>query len=1344
MTHDARGGLRPQSLAGDESGASAASSLLHHFFNRSVRQWPDRVAIDVAPRNGRATRLLITYAELHRQAKCVARTLAHRVGPDAAVAILLPRGSEWLYAAQIGALTSGAAYLCIDPSFPDGQIRDILEDARPVAMLTIADGVCRAAGWGYPGDRVIDVSTLFDGMTEGGPGASAPAWLTPHSLAYIIYTSGTTGRPKGVMVEHASISNLVAADLAEFGMSPDDRVAQNSSPAYDSSLEEIWLALAAGAALVPMGHEEARLGPDLVPWLRRERITVFCPPPTQLRATGCDDPISQLPDLRLVYVGGEALPPDVADRWSRGRMLVNGYGPTECTVTALRGRVEPGDPVSIGVPAAGVQAWVLDEALAPVEDLARGELCLGGSCLARGYHNSPELTSRKFPIHPVLGRIYRSGDLVHREADGRFYYHGRIDTQVKIRGYRVELEAVEARLAEHPGVREAACRTQGDDASPTLVAFVVPADPARPPAAHELQASLATALPAYMVPARIGLLPALPTTLGGKLDRNRLPLLDADAAATNRAHAIPPRTPVESRIAEAMREVLGVQGPVSIDDDFFRDLGGDSLRAAQVVSRLRGAAATSALTVRDLYESPTVSGLASRVLPEADVTTASVDPIPAGERARRNPLLASVVQAAWLTSGLLIAAPAGYLLAFRALPAMLEKLGLIPFLVLAPLLSLAALVAYAPVALMFAVVAKRVLIGRYRPMRVPVWGSFYVRNWMVQRAVRAVPWWLLEGTVFQQLALRALGARIGGRVHIHRGVNLLQGGWDLLDIGDEVSIGQDASLNTVDLDRGELVVAPVTIGARATIEVRAGVSGGASLDEDSLLTALSALLPGSRVGLGERWDGIPAAPAGRAPDRPVPGVESRRLSPIAHGVVLVLARVGLGALRAAPVGGLLILSAVLHGLTASHVVEWLAGPSLSWPMLRTLGVVMLAAAPMKVAVDACVMRALGPVREGVIDRWSLAYLRVWLKTGLVQSASDWLSGTLAWPVWLRRAGMTVGRGCEISTIIDVVPELVEIGEGTFFADGIYLAGPRVHRGTVTLARTRIGTGCFAGNHAVIAAGQQVPDGVLIGVSTAADDTLLRPGTSWFGQPPFELPRREVVEFDRSLTHDPTPARYVTRVFWEALRSTLPVVPALAALGWLGSIAALDETVPLPVLLFGLIPLCAVATGLVFGGLVLGLKWLLLGRVRPGHHPLWSCWCSRWDFLFVAWRVYARAPLSALEGTVWLSWYLRAMGAEIGHGVVLGGGFAQVVDPDMLHFEDDSTVSCQFQAHTFEDRVLKIDHVWIRRGATVETAGVMLYGAEVGAGTRVAPHSVIMKHECLLPGRHYAGCPTAEI
>jgi non-ribosomal peptide synthetase-like protein len=264
---------------------------------------------------------------------------------------------------------------------------------------------------------------------------------------------------------------------------------------------------------------------------------------------------------------------------------------------------------------------------------------------------------------------------------------------------------------------------------------------------------------------------------------------------------------------------------------------------------------------------------------------------------------------------------------------------------------------------------------------------------------------------------------------------------------------------------------------------------------------------------------------------------------------------------------------------------------------------------------------------------------------------------------------------------------------------------------------------------------------LIGVCTVADDNLIRPGTAWFGTPPFELPRRDATEFDRRLTHEPSLIRYLDRVFWELLRDGLLVVPILVLPLWFQLVAAAEARFASAVFFLVALPIASLAAVAFFCLLVLALKWGLLGRVRPGIHAFWSCWCSRWDFLYVAWAFYASGPLSVLEGTLLLSWYLRAMGSRIGRRVVLGGGFAQVVDPDMLEFEDGATVSCHFQAHTFEDRVLKIDHVRIRSRATVGSGAVLLYGSEIGASARVAPHSVVMKRESLLPGQSYSGCPT---
>jgi non-ribosomal peptide synthetase-like protein len=1308
-----------------------AGELLHGFLAPVARRVPDAVAIDVPPGRGRPERQVLTYRELDVLSDRLARHLVALVSPEAIVPLLLPRTSPVLHVAQLAVLKAGGAFTCLDPSFPPERMQEIVADADAALVLADAAGQARLAGFAKAGVRLLDPAAM---LAAPQPDAGLPDDLDPGRLAYVIYTSGTTGRPKGVMIEHGSIANLVGSDIGEFGLTPEDRVVQGSSAAYDSFLEESWLAFAAGATLVVMDDETARLGPDLVAWLRMERATVFCPPPTLLRSTGCARPAEALPELRLLYVGGEALPRDIADTWSVNRRLVNGYGPTECAVTCLRADVLPGEPVTIGRPVPGMQAWVLDEDLGQVPDGGRGELCMSGVGVARGYRNRPQITAEKFVDHLALGRLYRTGDLVHRDAAGCFHYHGRIDAQVKIRGHRVELAEIEARLAALPGVRAAAARLQGEGGAAELAAWIVRADPERPPDAEALKASLAATLPPHMVPRRIGALDALPTTVGGKLDRAALPALGPSSAAERRTAA--PATPLERSLAEAVADILK-RPAVSVEDDFFEDLGGDSLSAAMLVTLLREDPATDWITVSDVYEARTV-----RKLAEVGVTRAAPEEDAAGalhREGRPRPLLTAFIQFCWLAAELLVASWAAWLAGFKLLPLLFGDLGLVAFLLLAPLIGVAATALYIPASIGFAVLVKRLAVGRYRPIRAPVRSAYYLRHWMTVQAARLIPWGVLQGSALQQTALRALGARIGRRVHIHRGVDLGRGGWDLLEIGDGASLGQDVHVGLVELDRGDIVVGAVTIGAGASLRVRAAMQGGSAMGAGAEVAPLSVLNPGQAIPPGERWDGVPAAPAGFV-EGPPP-VSSGAMGERAHGLLMMFARGAAASLVLLPAEAVTLLVCRLRGIGVEQVWHWLYRPSLDGALVGMVLALTVVSLPLTLVASALVMRAMGRVRAGTISRWSPAYVRVWLKSGMLFAAGEWLSGTIFWPMWLRLAGMRIGKGCEISTIIDVVPELVAIGPDTFFADGIYLGGPEVTGGAVALAPVALGRNTFLGNHAVVPGGETLPDDILLGISTVADSRQIARGHSRFGHPSFDLPRREIVEVDRRLTHEPSAIRYWNRVFWELLRFALPVTPLLLTALWYAMLAEGERAAgPLAFALLvipgaALLPLAALCAA------VLALKWLLIGRVRPGQHALWSCWCSRWDFVYVGWAKYAARILQQLEGTYLLMAYLRLMGVRIGRDAVLGPEFAQVVDPDMIEIGAGATVTAMFQAHTFEDRVLKVDKVRIGERATVAFGTVPLYGAVIGEGAHVGAHSVIMKQEHLRPGLRYQGVPT---
>jgi non-ribosomal peptide synthetase-like protein len=1321
-------------LPRDDVQADAFHSLLW-LFERAARGWPESIAVDLPASAARPQRLTITYRALEQQANNVAQFLRGKVSRESVVAILLPRGHEHLYASHLAVLKSGAAFVCIDISFPDEQIREILNDSGAVILLTSAAGVNRARSVGVlAAEHIHDIGMLRSDQPEPVDANFTFPNPAPNDLAYLIYTSGTTGKPKGILIEHGGIANLISYGLDEFKLTPGDRCAQISSPAYDSWIEEVWMAFAAGATVVPMDDHTVRLGPDLVTWLRDERLTVITPPPTLLRSMACADPKSALPELRLIYAGGEALTSDLANSWARGRRFVNGYGPTECSVTCTRIDVRPGDEISIGKPIPGMNAWALDESLNEVSDGVSGELCMGGIGLARGYHHRFDLTEQKFPTHPQLGRIYRTGDLVHRDGAGNFFYHGRSDSQVKLRGYRIELEAIESCLNECLGVRASACKLQGDGPRQAIVAFVVAENGNGIPAAAVLRATLQAKLPPYMVPSSFAEVSQLPTTIGGKLDRQRLPDLELEGNQNHTKEA--PRSDLERTIAEAAQSVLHLGTTPSIYDDFFIDCGGESLLAAQLISLLRHNVLTSGLTVRDVYEARTIAGLAAC----ARVSASAAESLKVrNQRAEQSQLPALIAQTVSLLALVMIITATSYILMFELVPRLLSSLGLFELMLLAPVISVLGIGIYVLGSVTLLAATKWLLIGRYTRLRTRVWSAFYVRNWIVQQVARLVPWRILAETVFQHHALRLLGARIGQRVHISRGVNLLGGGWDLLDIGDDVSIGRDVSISLVQFDDGDLVVGPVTLGERSTLEVRASVSANGTLEPESYLSSLSSLTEGERIPQGERWTGVPAEPGGQAPPKATLSLGEKSLKPFAHGVVLIGARALVGLLLTLAVELPFLLAASVSGVDTAAALSWLSHPTLNAPLLILLALMVAAAVPCFLLTEAVLMRVLLKTKAGTVSCWSWSYVRAQLKMRMLESAGDWLSGTILWPLWLRAAGMRVGRSCEISTIIDVVPELIRIGDESFLADGIYLGGPTIHRGRVTLSQTSLAKNTFIGNHAVIPGGQQLPPDILIGICTVASDEI-ESGSSWFGLPAFRLPRREVINLDRRLTHHPSAIRYLNRVFWELLRFTLPIPIVLVDAGWYALLVNSAARVNRPVLLLLIAPLLTIGVGTFFVLFALALKWLLLGKVRSGSHPLWSCWCSRWDFLYVAWNRYAAGILLWLEGTPLLIWYLRAMGMHIGRGVVLGPGFSQVVDPDMLCFEDGSTVSCQFQAHTFEDRVLKIDRITIREGATVGSEAVLLYGAEIGARTTVASNSVVMKRETLLPDHYYAGCP----
>ena len=564
--------------------------VLDDFLSR-VAQAPDAIAVQDGG-------LRLTYLELARHASGLAARLARRgIRPDDVVAVYADRSAE-LVVAELAVLLAGAAYLPLDPAHPAARTSELL--ALSGAAAVVSTGPLLSGGAPLGDDR--EVVDLAEVPSEPPVAAARPGDAT---LAYVIFTSGSTGRPKGVAVSHASLANLMRWRKEAYPLGPQDRTTLLCSPGFDVSVWDTWPTLAAGGTLV-VPPAQVRTSPaDLVAWLADEQITAaFLPTP--LAEAVLDERWPSHTVLRMMHTGGSALqrgmPPGLPFT------LVNLYGPAECTVGVTSFPVLPGGPVPppIGVPIDGVHCYVLD-GLDAVPDGEPGEMCLAGACVARGYLGDPAATARSFVPDITAGgrRMYRTGDKVRRRPDGSFEYLGRLDDQVKIRGFRIEPGEVAAVLRQHPAVTESFVAAERSGAAdPRLIGYVAAdATPA------ELIGFAASRLPGYMVPAAIVVLPALPMTPNGKVDRAALPA-PGRAAAGLAEVAAAQRTPTEGAVAGIVSRLLGgVQ--VGADDDFFA-LGGTSLLvgrlAAQIAAELR-----AAVSMADLLRCRTVAVIAELV-----------------------------------------------------------------------------------------------------------------------------------------------------------------------------------------------------------------------------------------------------------------------------------------------------------------------------------------------------------------------------------------------------------------------------------------------------------------------------------------------------------------------------------------------------------------------------------------------------------------------------------------------------------------------------------------------------------------------------------------------------------
>ncbi|MFF3437228.1 Pls/PosA family non-ribosomal peptide synthetase [Streptosporangium sp. NPDC002721] len=1144
-----------------------------------------------------------------------------------------------------------------------------------------------------PAPRDRDPAPAEDrGRGSGRPGPEDDAW--------IIFTSGSTGRPKGVAVTHRNAAAFVDAEARLFltgePIGPGDRVLAGLSVAFDASCEEMWLAWRHGGCLVAAPRALVRTGMDLGPWLLDMGITVVSTVPT-LAALW---PVETLDDVRLLIFGGEACPPELAERLAvPGREVWNTYGPTEATVVACAAPLTGEGPVRIGLPLAGWDLAVVGKDGEPVAMGETGELVIGGVGLAR--YLDPAKDAEKYaPLEPLgWERAYRSGDLVRAEPEGLIFI-GRADEQIKLGGRRIELGEVDAALQALPGVAGAASavRTTGGGHQ-LLVGYVVPAEGFDQEDARD---RLRHSLPAALIP-RIALVDELPTRTSGKIDRDALPWpLPKRPGSTGVPEGVPD---VDPWVAECWLDILG-----GVDGDFFAE-GGTSLAAARLVSTLR--TRYPAVTVGDVYDNPTLPQLGRHLsaldAPEIVTTDRVVTPMPR---------LAAVAQAA-LTVPLLGVGALRWVVALAAL----NNLVGLPW---APVVSwwwvLAGALLFVSPAGRIALAAggARLLLRDLKPGTYPRGGGTHLRLWFAEQLSERLGVGEVSTAPWLTHYARALGAQVGDDADLHSMPPIT----GMLKLGRYAAVEPEVDLNGYWIDGDQLHVGEIKIGASATVGARTTLFPGTKIGKNAQVAPGSAVA--GSVPSGERWAGVPASRMGKA--RPPAAARPPRSWhwATAYGLsALVLS--ALPVIAALPGVAILLrdgapsLTSVLYGVPLATVVSMATLALLTVASVRLLSVGLHAGQH--------------PVHSR--QAW-----QAWATGLLMSMARVWLFplyASMVTPAWLRALGMKVGRDVELSTVL-ALPSMTSVGDGAFLADDTMVAPYELEGGRLRVDHVRIGKRAFLGNSGMTAPGRKVPKDGLVAVLSAAPKKA-KAGSSYLGMPPVEL-RRAAEEGDRSRTYDPPPRLRFARAAVEVCR-VVPVmctvalaVLVAAALEWLAGAYGFAAAAALS-------GVAVLGAGVVAAATATVAKWVLVGRIAVGDRPLWSSFVWRNELADTFVEVLA-APWFAQRwlGTAPLNLWLRSLGARVGRGVWCETYWLPEVD--LVSLGDGVTVNrgCVLQTHLFHDRVMSIDTVVMREGSTLGPHGVVLPAATIGENTTVGPASLVMRGESVPAGTRWFGNPIA--
>ncbi len=1299
----------------------SAGERLNHLIEETCARFADRDAVIT---DGAA----LSYRDLDRRANQVARYLIEQgIEPGDRVALLFDKSPE-TYVAMLAVLKANAAYVPLDQAFPAERIRFILCDADIKAIVSMAAFEPRLAPLDVA-QIYLDTARIEIDLKSDAPVREVKPTADP--LCYIIYTSGTTGNPKGVAIAHASICNFVRVAAELYGYAPGDRVYQGMTIAFDFSVEETWVPLMAGATLVPSKPGASLIGDELADFLRERDVTCMACCPTLLATIEQD-----LPRLRLLLVGGEACPQSLVARWHRpGRKILNSYGPTEATVTCTLTELSPDKPVTIGVPLPTYSIVILDpatDALMPNGEL--GEIGIAGVGLALGYMNRDELTMKKFirDFVPVennpSGRIYRTGDLGRIDANGEIEYRGRIDTQVKIRGYRIELNEIEAVLLGLPQIAQAAVTTF--EPEPGLVelvayyAFKQGAELAR----DAISKALRSKLPAYMVPAYLEELPVIPMTLSNKADYKRLPKPQVPRFSAGTSY-VPPKTDKERILGEALAAVLQVER-VSTEHHFFDDLGANSLLMARFCARIRKLPAMSTVSMRDIYMNPTIARLADHLDSAIEgVVAGGREPfhIPSDFSYYTCGALQAAFYAAYALFGLFVL-DIGYEWTVRAEGALaLYARGVV--------FAAASFVALTGLS----IVAKWLLIGRFKPRSIPIWSLDYFRFWVVKTMMRTSPVVAFMGTPIYSFYLRLMGAKIGRNVSIN--CRYAPVAADLISIGDDsilrkdtIVLGYRAQSNFIHLGR-------IDIGRKAFVGEASVIDIDASMGDDTQLGHASSLQSGQCVPDGKHYHGSPAVET-TSDYCPIEGREVGVLRTALY-VALELAAVFLAAVPLPIVAYQYWDQYAAAGADAGLGVSTLSLLGISAALF--FGSLVVGLAAILVVPRLCMLF----LRPGVTYR---AYGFHYLLQSIILRVSNseffcLLFGDSSFVVnYMRAVGWKLNKVEQTGSNMGTNqrhenPFLCNIGSGTMVSDGLSMINTHMSATSFQLAESRIGDNNYLGNDIFYPPNGRTGANCLIGTKAMIPvDGPLRENVGLLGSPAFEIPR--MVDRDRDLNAaidaETRRVRLRAKTIHNAVTMALFLVSrwmsVFAALAvWQAALVNYDR--------FGVFALFA-ATVAITGGTV--ALYVLMERASLGFKRLSPQMVTIYDPYFWSherhWKLSESAITRMFYGTPFRTLMLRAMGMKVGRKLFDCG--RSITERTLTEVGDYANLNegCVLQAHSLEEGVFKSDYVRLGNGCSVGPGAFVHYGVTMGDHVVLDADSFLMKGETLESHTGWRGNP----